>query len=280
MFKKMICSICFVVLTLGMCVSTTHASLWINADGDDDWWNPNNWGGPAWTGGPGVLPDDDFTVGAIIAGAAVLNFNQVVDLPSEFLVVSGPSLNIMGGSLTYFGDGLYGIFSGAADVNAPAEVNQTGGILTQTGGGAGFLIGHNRGCDYYISGGMIHCWETCPSLCVDFDFPAFGVTSKPSSLTISGNSVVDVESPSLHFGANATLNVLENGMLIWRDHTILDLLGEVTISPAVDSTGPVIDPNAVINAQILQLGPDVVFIAPPEPCPDIPVEPNEPVPGR
>lgn len=276
MIRKMVCVVCFVVLTLGLGLSTTYASLWTNADGDDNWLNPNNWGDGDFTGEAGVLPDDEFGVGAMFGSAATLYFNQVVDMPSEYMIVSGPSVNILGGDLTYFGDGLWGYFNGTsgADVNDIADVNQTGGIVTQTGGGAGFLIGHNRGCNYKISAGMIHCLETCPSLCVDFDFPKFGVNSKPSSLTISGNAVVDVESPSLHFGANATLNVLENGMLIWRDHTLLDLEGEITINPGVDSTGPVIDPNAVINADVLQVGPDVFFIAQPV-DPEPPIDPND-----
>ena len=246
------------VLTLGMGVSTTHASTWTNATGDDDWFNPDNWGGGDMTGGPGEVPDVTRSNGCFV-GPVPLNFNSVG--ATSMYMIANNEVTISGGDLTYTGDGLWGCDFG--DGLGYCRATQTGGTVTQTGGGAGFLIGHNLGdannpSTYSISGGQLITERGCTSLTIDFLHD--GNPSNMAELNISGDAVVDVRGIlGLVMGPQGTLNVSGGGRLIWRDHTLEDLEGDIDF---LTYSGPRIDPNAVINALAIQVGEDVHFIDP------------------
>ena len=250
---------CVAMLLLGV-TAPSGASTWTNADADDDWNNPNNWGGGDFTGGPGVVPTQGGNIGAAI-GAAPLEINQA-GLTSLYLIVNN-QVDITGGDLIYTGDGLLGSdLGGGAGGVGMATINQTGGTITQTGGGSGFLVGHSLSADYSISGGSVVVQNTAPSLSVDWTLD--GTASAASSLNISGTGVVDVQADNLHFGPASTLNITDDGVLIWRNKTVADI--SLPLSGGVFDGVPVIDPSATINARVIQVGNDVHFVVVPEPA--------------
>lgn len=250
MKSKMFVSCVVMTLVLGLCVSTTNASIWTNGSGDGDWFNPDNW--PAFITGPGVPSLG--AVGAYIDAGADMDFNYT-GAEALYLIVGGTSgFSVSGGDLTYFGDGLLGFVG-------PTVINHTGGTVTQTGGGAGALFGHGASLTYNISGGSFTATNTCPGFVIDWTLD--GSASAASELTISGDAVVDVDT-LLHLGPAATLNVLDDGKLIWRNHVIADLNGNL---PEAYFGGPsVISATAVLNALAVQVGDDVHFVAIPEPA--------------
>ena len=269
------------LLVLVLFPSPSAASTWTNILGDGNWNDGLNWGGGDFTGGPGAVPDQAGSIGAAV-GAVPLTINQS-GLTALYMIVNN-QVDITGGDLVYTGDGLWGSGIGGGSGGDPdpddpddpddpvvlgmATVNQTGGTLTQTGGGAGFLVGHNRPAEYNISGGSIVVQETSPGLFVDFAYPAVGSSSDPSVLNVSGDAVVDVFGPRLGIGPQGTLNVTGNGRVIWRNHSVADLDGDITFEnfPEPDNgPRPVIDPTGVLNARAIQVGPDVHLVAVPEP---------------
>ena len=194
---------------------------------------------------------------------------------------SGATLvDITGGDLVYTGDGLWGSGIAGASTGDPdpgadppvlgsATINQTGGTITQTGGGAGFLVGHNRPATYNISDGTVIVQDTAPGLIVDFFYEEVGSSSDPSELNISGNGLVDIQGPRFAIGPQGTLNITGNGKLIWRNHTVDDLAGTITFENFPDGANgprPVIDPTGVLNARAIQVGDDVHLVAVPEPA--------------
>jgi hypothetical protein len=267
------------LLTGCLMTSAVVASTWTNVNSNDDWNDLLNWGAGDFTGGVGVIPDQAGSVGVAV-GAVPLTISQS-GLNSLYMIVNN-QVDITGGDLVYTGDGLWGSGIGAAgggdpdpDVDPPmlgsATINQTGGTLTQTGGGAGFLVGHNRSATYNISGGTVIVEAGAPGLIVDFAYPEVGSSSNPSELNISGNGVVDIWGPRFALGPQGTLNITDDGLLIWRDHTLVDLAGTITYDAFPEGANgprPVLDPGSVLNARALQVGPDVFLVAVPDVIPE------------
>jgi hypothetical protein len=235
--------------------SRATASTWLNTAADDDWNNTANWGGGDFTGGAGVVPTQAGNVGVAVR-TAPLTLNQS-GLTSLYMIVNGP-VNVLGGDLVYTGDGLWGSAIGGAAGGSGAVINQSGGTITQTGGGAGFLIGHNVGATYTMTGGSLIVQAGAPSLTIDWVHD--GTVSAPSTLNIGGNAVVDVASEFL-MGPQGTLNVTDDGLLIWRNRTLADLAGNSVIG-----NGPRLNPSANFNARAIQVGQDVHFVRVPEPA--------------
>lgn len=234
------------------------ASTWTNGAGDNNWNNTANWGGGDFSGGAGIVPSTAGGIGAAV-GAVPLTINQA-GLTAQYMIVNN-AVNITGGDFTYVGDGLWGssIGGGAGGIGM-ATITQTAGTVTQTGGGAGFLIGHNLPTTYSISGGSVVVQSTTPSLSVDWTID--GTASTPSSLNISGNGVVDVQAERLHIGPQGDLNVTGNGKLIWRNHVVADVFS--TLSGGNFEGAPVLHPGTgaqrTINSMPIQVGSDVHFV--------------------
>ncbi len=225
------------ILALGGAASV-RAATWNNSQADGDINNAANWGG--------TFPSDATGEGAIV-GATPLVINQVFnnggDNRSQYLITGVGGMTVAaGGSFTYLGDGLLGSTAGGAGGGA-STITHTGGTLTQDGGGAGCLIGHNAVGTYNISGGNLYVLPTlgCPSLTIRHSAGSDG-----SSLNISGTGQVDVEAGvALVVNAGGTLNVTGDGLLVWHDRTVAE-------TAAFASR---------VNGQIIQVGSDVHFRA-------------------
>ena len=245
-----------VVLGIVLFPDKSFASAYLGGGVLNDWTDVNNWGAGDFTGGAGIVPSQAGNVGSAF-GDVDFTFGEAAPVDSLYLIVgssAGNTFTMASGQLTYTGDGLLGTTLSVA--TGDADIDHTGGTLIQTGGGAGFLVGHNAGADYSISGGTVDVQATSPSLSVDWTLD--GTASAASSLNISGSGIVDVSAPNLHFGPQATLNVAGSGVLIWRNHTIADVFG--TLSGGTFEGAPVIDPGATINASVTQVGSDVHFV--------------------
>jgi len=263
------------LLTGCLLTSTAVASTWTNLAANGDWNDPLNWGAGDFTGGVGVIPDQAGSIGVSV-GAVPLTINQS-GLSSLYMIING-EVDITGGDLVYTGDGLWG--SGISDgagggdpdpdgdpaVLGSATVNQTGGTITQTGGGAGFLVGHNRAATYNISGGSVIVEETGQALMVDWTVD--GTVSTPSVLNISGDGVVDVHA-RFAIGPQGAVNISDNGVLIWRNHMVADLGGTIAwehLGEPSNAPVPVRAPGGILSARAIQVGPDVHLLAVPEPA--------------
>ena len=274
--KKIVARACLAATLLGLArlQAPSEASTWTNILGDGDWTNGLNWGGGDFTGGPGAAPDQAWSTGAAV-GDVPFTFNQAGST-SLYMIVNNV-VDIIGGDLVYTGDGLWGSGIGGASLGDPdpdngvfgqATINQTGGTLTQTGGGAGFLVGHNRPATYNISGGSVIVEAGSPGLVVDFAYAEVGSQSEPSVLNVSGDAVIDIHGPRFGIGPQGTVNVTENGVIIWRNHVVADLDGTITYDTFPEPANeprPVIDPTGVLNARAIQVGPDVHLVVVPEP---------------
>ena len=223
-------------------VASVRAATWNNSQADGDINNAANWGG--------TFPSDATGEGAIV-GATPLVINQVFsnggDNRSQYLITGVGGMTVAaGGSFTYLGDGLLGSTVGGAGGGA-STITHTGGTLTQDGGGAGCLIGHNRVGTYNISGGNLYVQGAAPTLTVDFnDSGPADPDADGSSLNISGTGRVDVETDvDLVVNAGGTLNVTGDGLLVWHDRTV-----------GVDSPGA-----GTINALATQVGSDIHYMA-------------------
>lgn len=140
-------SVCIALATLDFDhTNSVHAAVWIGPiTADTTGWNNS----ANWSGG---VPNDAGGIGASI-GAAPMNFSAV-GANAEFLTVGGAGgLSIQGGDLIYNGDGLIGT---TAFTNGAGVVNQSAGTITQYGGGAGLLIGHNLPGEWNLSGGTLN----------------------------------------------------------------------------------------------------------------------------
>ena len=277
-------SVCATFIVGVLFLAPTSASTWTNASLNGDWNDAGNWGdGNDFTGGVGEVPalpaapPAGGDIGAAV-GAAPLNFNQTG--ARALYMIANNFVNIQGGDLTYWGDGLWGSnIGGAASGIGFATINHSAGDVTHLANpSAGFLIGHNVDATYRITGGTVNVDCTDCMLAVDFDSGpdgfdgdgGFGVPSNVSELNIGGDAVVTVNG-NLHIGAQGTLNVVDNGLLIWRNRSVSDLDGEFDVL-GVD-TFPVISPpdpengypGGMINALVLQVGDDVHFVEIPEP---------------
>lgn len=216
-------------------VGFVSAATWDNSVGDNNINNAANWGG--------TFPNDASGEGAVVtATPLVINqaFNNGGDNRSEYLVAGTGGITIeAGGELTYFGDGLLG--TTAFSAGGACTITHTGGTLTQDGGGAGCLIGHNSVGTYNISGGNLYVLPTAPTLTISHSGGSNG-----SSLNISGTGLVEVETGvNLVVNAGGTLNVTGGGLLIWHGRTV-----------GVDSPGA-----GTILAQATQVGSDIHFTA-------------------
>jgi hypothetical protein len=103
-------------------------------------------------------------------------------------------------------------------------------------------------------------------LIVDFDF--LDIASKPSVLNISGNGLVDVQAAGFRLGPMGTLNITDNGKLIWRNKSLADLNGTIVFPgfPAgSNEPRPVLAEGSILNARAIQVGPDVHLVPVPEP---------------
>jgi hypothetical protein len=103
-------------------------------------------------------------------------------------------------------------------------------------------------------------------LIVDFDF--LDIASKPSVLNISGNGLVDVQAGGFRLGPMGTLNITDNGKLIWRNKSLADLNGTIVLPGFPEGSNeprPVLAEGSILNARAIQVGPDVHFVRVPEP---------------
>jgi hypothetical protein len=94
-------------------------------------------------------------IGASVNAANPMSFSAV-GANAEFLTVGGGgTLGIVGGDLIYNGDGLIGttVLGGGAGTGV---VNQSAGTITQYGGGAGLLVGHNQPGQWNLSAGTLN----------------------------------------------------------------------------------------------------------------------------
>ena len=232
------------VLSLGI-VPSVFGSAWVGGGFPNVWGDPANWGAGDFTGGAGIVPSQAGNVGSAF-GDVDFTFGEAAPVDSLYLIVgssAGNTFTMASGQLTYTGDGLLGTTLSVA--TGDADIDHTGGTLIQTGGGAGFLVGHNAGADYSISGGSVVVQSGAPSLTVNFT--GGGGADVASSLNISGTGVVDVDT-DLVINANGTLNVTDSGVLIWRNHVVADVSGANFLG--------------TINAAVTQVENDVHFTVP------------------
>ncbi len=225
--------------------SSVIGSAYVGGGVLNSWTDVNNWGGGDFTGGAGIVPSQAGNVGSAF-GDIDFTFGEAAPVDSLYLVVgssAGNTFTMASGQLTYTGDGLIGTTLSVA--TGAATIVHTGGTLIQTGGGAGFLVGHNSAANYSISGGSVMVQSGAPTLTIDF--PDGGAAS---SLNISGTGTVDVDT-DLVINVNGTLNVTDDGVLIWRNHVVADVGGA--------------NFGGTINATISQVGNDVHFTVIPEP---------------
>ena len=235
-------AVAVLILALGGAASVC-AATWNNSQADGDINNAANWGG--------TIPSG--TEGAVVGPTTPLAINQVftngTDNRAAYLVTGAAGLTIAaGGSFIYTGDGLLG--STGFGAGGASTITHTGGTLTQDGGGAGCLIGHNAVGTYNISGGNLNVVSNCPALQIDHSGGSDG-----SSLNISGTGRVDVgDGVDLVINAGGTLTVTGDGLLVWHNRTVDQALFAGSLS-----------------AQITQVGSNVHFTAPvtaPEPIGD------------
>ncbi len=144
--KKFVLLVALIALSLTVLApGMACAAVWVGAPAGD-WFTAGNWSSPATvptTGGEGATIRDN-TMDFSAPGAT-----------ARFLAVGGPGvLNILGGDLTYVGDGLVG--STSASTNGAGTVNQSAGTVTQTGGGVGLIVGHTRVGEWNLSGGTLN----------------------------------------------------------------------------------------------------------------------------
>lgn len=234
------------IVALAIAVMATGASastVWNNSLADGDINNGANWSAG--------LPSDAAGRGVIVTSTP-LTIDQVFanggDDRSEFFISgSGGTTIAAGGDMTYLGDGLFG--TTIASAGGATVVTHTGGTLTQDGGGAGLLVGHNAVGTYNISGGNLLVTGSAPTLTIDFDGTG-AAAANGSSMTISGTGQVDVETGvGLVINSGGTLTVLDGGLLVWHDRLVSEAVFAGTV-----------------NAIIKQVGSDVHFVAIPTPA--------------